>query len=412
MRRQASLIFILITVLIDVMGLGLIIPVLPKLIEELAGSADKGAQYLGWFGGVYALAQFIFAPIFGALSDRYGRRPVLLVANFGTALDYLIFAMSPFLWIMFITRVISGIFGASFTTANAYIADISKPEERARNFGMIGAVFGLGFIVGPIVGALLGQHNLRTPLYFAAALAFINGLYGLFVLPESLPKEKRSTHPIPKNPLLSLKVLTEIPLVGSLAVGNFFFNMAFQFLQTIWILYTSHRFDWSLLQTALSLTLVGLGSVLVQGGLAGRVIPKLGERRTVLFSQLIGAITFALYGLSTQGWMMYAAIIFGSLGNLGQAASQSIVTKSTPSDKQGSVQGALSALASLTGIVGPPLAGLVYGVFAGADGKAVWAGMPFFAGAVLNVLGWLITSRTFRKYKEEDPARGEPDPQA
>lgn len=403
--RTASVSFILITILINVMGLGLIIPVLPKLIEQLAGGVQAGAFYNGIFIAIYAAMQFIFAPILGVLSDRYGRRPVLLLSLAGTVLDYLVAALAQSLLLLLITRIVAGIMGASFSTANAYIADVSKPEERARNFGLIGAVFGLGFILGPALGGLLGNTDLRLPFYFAAGVAFLNLLYGYFVLPESLKPEHRNTRgrALFSNPFASFGVLTKIPLVRGMSLSVLLVNMAFSILQSIWVLYTTYRFGWNVQQTGLSLMLVGLVSTIVQGGLVRLVVERLGERRSVVLGQGVGVATFTLYGLASQGWMMYATILLGGLGQVSAPASQSLISKSISPREQGAVQGALAALVSLTGIVGPLLGNFVFGQFARPEAAPWLVGMPFFIGAVLYAAGLFNTIVTFRRVPEEAP---------
>jgi len=391
------MVFILVSVLINVMGLGLVIPVLPKLIEALAGSVQAGAYFNGIFIAVYAAMQFVFAPVLGRLSDRYGRRPVLLAASFGTALDYLIAALTPALWLLFVARLVAGILGASFSTANAYIADVSKPEDRAKNFGLIGAVFGLGFILGPGIGGVLGQIDLRLPFYFAALLAFLNGLYGWFVLPESLKPENRNLSRTSNNPFAALGILRRTPLLLGLSGSVLLINLAFQILQTVWVQYTTYRFDWSILQTSLSLVLVGITVMLVQGGLVRVVVGRLGERRSVLLGQSAGIVSFTLYGLATQGWMMYATILLGSVGNVSQPASQALISRSVSAREQGAVQGALSALVSLTGMVGPLFGGFLLGQVARPEVPSWLVGTPFFVGALLYGLGFLNTWLTFRR---------------
>ncbi len=400
MRRQASVVFILISILINVMGLGLVIPVLPKLIEQLAGGVTQGSLYNGVFIAIYAAMQFVFAPVLGALSDRYGRRPILLLALLGTAIDYLVSALTTSLWVLLIARVIAGILGASFSTANAYIADVSKPEERARNFGLIGAVFGLGFILGPAIGGLLGNAGLRFPFYFAAALALLNLLYGYFVLPESLKPENRSAKSRISNPFEALGILGKYPLVRGLSVGSVLFNLAFQILQSVWVLYCTYRFHWNIQQTGISLMLVGLTSAIVQGGLVRPIVGWLGERRAVLFGQAWSAVTFLLYGLASQGWMMYVFILIGGFGGVSGPAIQSLISKAASDKEQGTVQGALAALVSLTGIVGPLLGGFIFAFFAKPEMPSWLAGMPFLVGSVLYVLGVLNTWATFRNIPE------------
>ena len=401
--RTASMSFILISILINVMGLGLIIPVLPKLIEQLAGGVQAGAFYNGIFIAIYAAMQFVFAPILGALSDRYGRRPVLLLSLAGTVLDYLVSALAQSLWLLLLTRIVAGIMGASFSTANAYIADVSKPEERARNFGLIGAVFGLGFILGPALGGLLGNADIRLPFYFAAGIAFLNLLYGYFVLPESLKPENRnlSSRAAFSNPFASFGVLTKAPLVRGLSVSVLLVSMAFSILQSIWVLYTTYRFGWNVQQTGLSLMLVGVMSMVVQGGLVRVIVGRLGERRSVLLGQSVGAATFTLYGLATQGWMMYSTILLGGISQVSAPASQSLISKSVSPKEQGAVQGALAALVSLTGIVGPLLGNFVFGQFARPEAASWLVGTPFFIGAALYLAGFLNSLSTFRQVPEE-----------
>jgi DHA1 family tetracycline resistance protein-like MFS transporter len=400
MQRTASITFILITILINVMGLGLIIPVLPKLIEQLAGGVQAGSLYNGVFIAIYALMQFLFAPVLGALSDRYGRRPILLLALLGTVIDYLVSALTQSLGVLLIARIVAGALGASFSTANAYIADVSKPEDRAKNFGLIGAVFGLGFILGPAIGGLLGNADIRLPFYFAAGIAFLNLLYGYFILPESLKPENRNTKSKIGNPLSALSVLGRYPLVRGLSVGSVLFNTAFSILQSVWVLYTTYRFNWNIQQTGLSLMLVGITAAIVQGGLVRIIVGRLGERRSVLLGQAMGILSFSLYGLASQSWMMYATILIGSIGNISGPAIQSLISKSASEKEQGTVQGAIAALVSLTGIVGPLLGGYVFAQFA-KPGVASWlVGMPFFLGALLYALGWLNTYRTFKRIPE------------
>ncbi|HEU4743554.1 MAG TPA: TCR/Tet family MFS transporter [Meiothermus sp.] len=408
MQRQASIVFILISVLINVMGLGLVIPVLPKLIEELAGGVQAGALYNGVFIAVYAAMQFVFAPILGILSDRYGRRPVLLLSLAGTVIDYLVSAVTGSLWVLLGARIAAGILGASISTANAYIADISAPAERARNFGLIGAVFGLGFVLGPAIGGLLGNADIRLPFYFAGGLAFLNLLYGYFVLPESLRAEHRSAKKGMANPLAALAILRKTPLTSGLSVSLVLLFLAFGILQSVWVLYTTYRFHWTILETGLSLMLVGITSSLVQAGLVQLIIKRLGERRALLLGQSAGIVSFTLYGLATQGWMMYATIAIGSIGNVGGPVVQSLLSKQVSAREQGTIQGALAAIQSLTGVFGPLIGGYVFALFAKPDVAPWLVGMPFFIGAVLYFLGFLNTIWTFRRIPES-PAEVPPE---
>lgn len=412
MRRSASMTFILVVFLIDTMGLGLIIPVLPKLIKQLAGSLRTGSLYNGVFIAVYAAMQFVFAPLLGALSDRYGRRPVLLISLLGTALDYLVAALTPSLWLLLVTRIIAGMLASTFSVANAYIADVSAPEERAKHYGMVGAVFGLGFILGPALGGLLGNAGLRLPFYFAAAFALLNALYGYFVLPESLKPENRSVHkPSLGNPLAAFTVLGRIPLIRRMSLSIVLSNLAFQFLFSVWVLYTSYRFGWTTWQTGVSLMLVGVVSAISQGGLVGQVVPRVGERQAVLLGFGMGTLMFLFYGLATRGWMMYATILLGLLSNLGGPALQALISRAASEREQGAVQGALAGLASLTGVVGPVLGGFIFGQVA-QPGMALWlTGMPFFLGALLNLVALANTVATFRQLPEAAPP-SQPEPVA
>ncbi|WP_419165463.1 MFS transporter [Candidatus Palauibacter sp.] len=287
------MVFILITVFIDVLGIGIIIPILPELIKEFTGgSTALAGRWFGVLAATYAVAQFFFAPILGALSDRVGRRPVILIALFGLGIDYIVMGLAPSIGWLFAGRLIAGVMGASITTANAYIADVSEPEVRARNFGFVGVAFGLGFIFGPAIGGLLGGIDLRLPFFAAAGLALVNALYGIFVLPESLPPEKRDAFSWEKaNPAGSLLVLRSYPLVAGLAVSFVFVIMAQRGLETVWVLYTGHKFGWDELANGLSLALVGLMAVLVQGGLVQPVIKRIGERRAVLGGLVTAVIT-------------------------------------------------------------------------------------------------------------------------
>ena len=400
MSKNTSIPFILISVLINVMGLGLVIPVLPKLIETLAGGVELGARLNGLFFAVYAVMQFAFGPILGMLSDRYGRRPVLLASLVGTGVDYLIAALTQSIWVLFAARVIAGALGASLSTANAYIADISKPEERARNFGLIGATFGMGFVLGPVLGGLLGNIDLRLPFYFAAGLAFLNFLYGYFVLPESLKPENRNTQARSLNPFTALSVLRKTPILRGLSLSLSLIFVAFGILQSVWVLYTAYKFGWRPLEVGLSLFLVGLGGVIVQAGLVRPVVARLGERRALTLAQSVGLFSFTLYGLATQGWMMYATIALAALSNLGQPLIQSFLTREVSPQEQGTLQGALAGLQSLTVAVGGLLGGVLFSLVAKPDLAYGLLGLPFFAGAMLYAVAAANTARLFRSLRQ------------
>src|SRR5690554_249809 len=312
-RRQAAIPFILITILIDVLGIGLIVPILPELIIEMTGGlTSTGSSVYGIFIAVYAAMQFLFAPILGGLSDRFGRRPVLLLSLLGAGLDYLLMALAPTLWVLFLGRVIAGITGANLTVANAYIADVTEPADRAKNFGLIGAVFGIGFIVGPAMGGFLGSFDLRLPFFAAAALALVNWLYGWFILPESLKPEHRQKFSVGHlNPLRAFAVLARYPVVLGLAFTLVCTYLAQNILQSVWVLFTGFQFNWGPLQNGFSLTLLGVLTAIVQGGLIRVLLPRLGEQRAIVVGMLISTVTMLSYGLLTQEWMLYATMTVG-----------------------------------------------------------------------------------------------------
>ena len=399
-RRPAAMIFILITLFIDVLGLGLIIPILPELIKQfVGGDAALAGRYFGVIASVYALMQFFFAPVLGALSDRFGRRPVILLSLFGLGVDYLIQGFAPTIGWLFVGRVVAGIMGASFTTANAYIADVSTPETRAQNFGLVGVAFGLGFIVGPALGGVLGGISIRLPFFVAAGLALLNWLYGFFVLPESLGADNRSAFAWRNaNPFSSIAQLRAYPLVAGLAAAFVFVSLAQRGLETTWVLYTGYRFGWGETTNGLTLALVGVTAVVVQGFLIRPAIARFGERRTILFGLSVSVLTFLCYGLAYQGWMMVAIIVFGSLSGVAGPAIQGLVAGSVGAAEQGKVQGALTSLISLTSIFAPLLftAGL-FGYFTSAAAPVTLPGAPFFLGSALFAVALWVVARLFKR---------------
>ena len=394
------MIFILITVFIDMLGIGIIIPILPELIREfVGGSSALAGRWYGVLAATYAVTQFVFAPLLGALSDRVGRRPVILISLFGLGVDYLIMGFAPTLGWLFVGRLIAGVMGANVTTANAYIADVSKPENRARNFGLIGVAFGLGFIFGPAIGGLLGSIDLRLPFFASAGLALVNWLYGFFVLPESLPPEKRDVFRWRKaNPVGSLHVLRTYPLVAGLTAAFVFVILAQRGLETVWVLYTGHKFGWDERANGLSLALVGIMSAIVQGGLVQPVIKRIGERRAVLYGLVWAVVTFLGYGLATAGWMLLVFIVIGSISGVAGPAIQSLVAGSVPPEDQGKVQGGIQSLMSLTSIAAPLIftAGL-FSYFTSASAPIQLPGAPFLLGAVMYALAFWSVLRLFRR---------------
>lgn len=399
MKRPAALAFVLITLLIDVMGIGLIVPVLPALVKDLAGGQAAGAQMLGILTAVYAAMQFVFAPLLGALSDRFGRRPVLLLSVLGLGLDYLVLYFAPNLGWLFVGRLIAGVTGASMTVVNAYIADVTPPDKRAGSYGLLGATFGVGFIVGPVVGGFLGSFDLRLPFLAAAILALLNFLYGVFVLPESLPPERRNGSVGNLSPLHSLAALGRYPLVRGLAVSFILFGMANQVIFNTWVLFTEGVLGWGPAQNGAGLALVGVLAIVVQAGLVALAVRKLGERRTIVWGLLIGVVEFALLGLARTDTMFYVAIVIGSLGGVAGPALQGLISRSVDGREQGTVQGALTGLNSLVGIVGPLLATWVFAYFNGGGASVRVPGAAFFLGGLCLLLGTLLTRRALPRAK-------------
>ena len=392
--------FILVTLFIDILGIGIIVPILPVLIREfLGGNNVQAAGYYGVIISTYATMQFLCAPVLGALSDRYGRRPVILVSLFGLGIDYLIQGWAPSIGWLFLGRIIAGIMGASITTANAYIADVSTPQTRAQNFGFVGAAFGLGFIFGPVLGGLLGAISLRLPFFVAAGLALVNWLYGFFVLPESLAPEHRSTVSWRKmNPLASLRRLGTYPLVAGLAVAFLFATMAQRGLENVWILYTGFRYGWDLLTNGLTLGLVGVMAVLVQGLLIKPIVARIGERRSITLGLTVSTLAFLAYGLASQGWMVSVIIVFGALAGVALPTIQGLVAGTVLPSEQGKIHAAFTSLTSLTAIFSPLIftAGL-FSFFTSAAAPVILPGAPFFLGSLLFLVSLGLLVRLFRR---------------
>ena len=384
-KKDPAIGFIFITLLIDVLGIGLIIPVLPNLIKGfVGGDISVASQYAGWLMASYAIMQFLFSPVLGGLSDQVGRRPVILASLFGFTIDYLVLAFAPNILWLFIGRIMSGITGASFTTAQAYIADVSKPEDRAKNFGVVGAAFGVGFIIGPAIGGMLASYGDRIPFFAAAGLTLINGIYGYFVLPESLAKSNRRPFDITRaNPLGSLKNLTKYPVIAGLVGGFFCLQLAGQVHPSTWSYFTMKVFGWTPDQVGYSLAFVGLIVAIVQGGLARIIMPKLGEIR---------AISYA-----TKSWMMYAFMIPFGLGGIAGPALQSLITQQVGPNEQGELQGGLTSLQSITTIFGPLLASNLFAYFASEQAPILFPGAAFFMAAILVLIGWFIVMRSIPK---------------
>jgi len=400
-NRKAALGFIFVTLLLDVMGLGIIIPVFPKLIERLVHGNLSDASFWGSVVLVptFAVMQFIFSPIVGGLSDRYGRRPVLLFSLLGFGLDYLVMAFAPTIWWLFATRVIAGIMGASFTTATAYIADISTPEKRAQNFGMIGVAFGAGFMIGPAIGGILGKIDPKLPFIVAACVSLLNMLYGYFILPESLAKENRRKFEWKRaNPVGTLEQLGKYPVVMGLIASIICIYLAAHAVQSTWTYYTMLKFSWNEDTVGYSLAVVGLVVALVQGGLIRIVIPKLGKKRSVYIGLLIYAIGMVLFGLASQSWMMFVFILPYCLGGIAGPALQGIISSQVAPNAQGELQGGLTGLISLTSILGPMIMGGLFRYFTKADTPFYWPGAPFFMGSFLCLLSLVFAMRSLAKH--------------
>ncbi len=398
-KGQAALGFIFVTLLIDVLGFGIIIPVLPALIQHLIhGSISDAAPYAGWLAVAYASMQFLCAPLIGNLSDKYGRRPVLLTSLLGFGVDYLFLAFAPTIWWLFLGRIIAGITGASFTTASAYIADISPPEKRAANFGLVGVAFGIGFIAGPALGGLLGGINLRYPFMAAAILALCNAGYGYFVLPESLSIENRRPFSWTRaNPWGTLVQLSKYKEVIGLAFSLFLVYVAVQSVQTVWTFYTIQKFHWNSAWVGGSLAFVGLLIAGVQGGLIRVIIPKLGQQRSIWGGLLLYTTGLILFAFATKGWMMFVFLIPYCLGGIAGPALQGYMSTNVPANEQGELQGGLTSLVSVSTIVGPPLMTWAFHYFTKPTAPFQFPGAPFVIGSVLMLLSALLAIRSFKK---------------
>jgi len=404
-KRPAALAFIFVTILIDVIGLGVIIPVLPTLIEQLTGEGvSRASQYAGWLSFAYAAAQFAFAPVIGGLSDRYGRRPVLLASLLGLGVDYIFLALAPSIAWLFVGRIVAGITGASFTTATAYIADVSPPEKRAQNFGLVGAAFGLGFIIGPVLGGLFAHFGPRVPFIVAAVLSLCNFLYGFFAVPESLAVEQRRPFKWARaNAVASLVRLGQYPKILGLVVALVLLYLAGSATQSVWTFYTILKFKWDEGMIGWSLGAVGLGALIVQGGLVRVLLPKLGTARATLLGLGFYMVGFVLFAFASQGWMMFAVTAVYALGGLAGPALQGSISGQVPPNEQGELQGALTSLISATGVVGPLLMTSLFAYFTRPAAPLYFPGMPFLVGAGLTGLALLVALGPLRRLPAAAP---------
>ncbi|MDQ6477723.1 TCR/Tet family MFS transporter [Dyadobacter sp. LHD-138] len=398
-KKSPAIGFIFITLLIDVMGLGIIIPVMPKLISELVGgSLSDAARYGGWILFSYSFVQFICAPIVGGLSDQFGRRPVLLASLLGFTLDYMFLAYAPSIIWLFVGRMIAGVMGASFTTGAAYIADVSTPEKRAQNFGLIGAAFGLGFIIGPVLGGLLGQYGSRVPFLAAAGLSMLNFIYGLIILPESLKVENRRKFSWNQaNPIGALKHLQKYPVISGLIISLALLYIAMHAVQSNWSYYTMEKFHWNEKTIGYSLGAMGLLGAIVQGGLIRLIIPKLGQKRGVYVGLFLYSLGFVLFSFARETWMMFAFMVPYILGGIAGPSLQGIISTQVPANEQGQLQGALTSLMSLTSIIGPPLMSNLFYFFTKSSTPVYFPGAPMLTAAVLTLLSAYLARRSLKK---------------
>ena len=396
--RPAALAFVLVMVLLDVIALGIIIPVFPKLVEGMAGGdTARAAVVLGLFSTAWALMQLLFSPLMGALSDRFGRRPVLLISTFGLGLDYILMALAPSLAWLFLGRVISGICAATFSTATAYIADVTPPEERAQRFGMIGAAFGAGFVLGPAIGGLLGGTDPRLPFWVAGVFCLLNGLYGLIVLPESLPPERRAPfRPRTANPIGALKFLSKAPLLAGLSGVLFLFHLSHAVLPALFVLYTGYRYQWDERWVGLSLALFGVLAAVVQAGLVRIAIARLGERVTLAAGLTAGAIGMAIAGLATTSAAFLASIAVISLWGLVSPAVQSLMSRHVSPSEQGRLQGAGSSLMAFANIIAPTVFSQIFAASIAAERAQKWPGLALLLAAGLLCAALALALRVTR----------------
>ncbi|WP_425409460.1 TCR/Tet family MFS transporter [Hyphococcus sp.] len=411
---RSAFFFIFITVLLNMIGFGVIMPVMPQLIMEVTGEdVSHAAKWGGYLTVVYALMQFIMMPIIGGLSDRFGRRPVLLTSLAAYSFDFLIMALAPVIGVILVARVLAGAFAATFSTANAYIADISPPEKRAANFGLIGAAFGLGFIIGPAIGGFLGdQYGPRAPFFFVAAMGALNFMFGLFVLPETLkPENKRKFEWKRANALGSFKQFAQYPIMLPVAGVLFLSQIAHWTYPSVWAYYATEKYAWSEIAIAASLSYVGLTAAIVQGGLTRIIIPKIGERASALFAMSVTAVAYCLFAFASSGWMIYAIITFSALGGLAQPALQGIMSRTIPANAQGELQGAIAAVMSISMVIGPFVMTQLFSAFS-APGEAFelfgatllpdgapfyFPGTPFIFAMVLEIFAIAMLFLAFRQ---------------
>jgi DHA1 family tetracycline resistance protein-like MFS transporter len=404
-RRQAAMPFIMVTVLIDMVSIGLIIPVLPPLVGTFTSSPSEQAFWYGAVTIVFGIANFFGSPILGRLSDRYGRRPVLLIGFSGLALSFLVTGLATALWMLLVVRLFSGAMQANISVANAYVADITAPAERAKAFGKLGAMIGMGFILGPVIGGLLGGISLHLPFFFAAGLALCNWLYGFFVLPESLPPERRRPFVLREaNPISSLRGLVELKGVGSLVVVIALSALAQFMTHTSWVLYTSFKFGWGPTQNGWSLFAIGLMSVLVQGVFLSRLLHRFSPQRLAIMGLISSSICYVLWGAATQGWMLYAVIFVNVLGFAVSAAMQSLIANAADPTTQGRTAGAVGSLNSMMAVVAPAIGAPLLATVSHLPHGDWRIGAPFYFCAALQATSTVLALRHFRRERRRRAA--------
>lgn len=408
---RAAFVFIFITVMFDFLALGIIVPVLPNLIIFFeGGSIARAATITGYFGFAWATMQFIFSPILGAWSDRYGRRPIILISCAGLGFDYILMALAPSLAWLFLGRLISGITTSNISTAFAYVTDVTPPEGRAKKFGYLSAAFGLGFIIGPAIGGMLGNIQLRLPFWVAAGLSLANTIYGFFILPESLPQERRakSTWHM-ANPLGSLSLLRSHPELAGLAVVTILYYLAHQVLPSIWVLYADYRYGWNQRMMGFSLAAVGVGVIVVSGVLVGPFVKRFGERRSLLWGLTFGVLAFVGIALASRGWLLFASIPFLALWGIAGPAMQSLMSQRVDHSSQGKLQGAINSLRAITGMGGPLLFTQVFAVAISPRATLHIPGAPYFVAALLMLASLSLAFATARPAPQAHVTSTTPD---
>jgi DHA1 family tetracycline resistance protein-like MFS transporter len=407
---KSALLFILVTICLDSIGLGIIIPSFPTLVSETAHvPISQASQYFGWVMGAYAFMQFLFSPLIGNLSDRFGRRPILLISVLGMSLDYLVMYFAPDLWWLVIGRAVSGIFGASFTSASAYIADISTPDKRAQNFGMIGAAFGIGFVIGPAIGGLLSDFGARTPFLVAAFFSMANFIYGFIVLKESLPVENRRTFEWKRsNPFGALQQMKRFKKLKYLFLVSFLTILTTMCVHSTWNFYSMEKFGWTTKEVGISLAVVGVCFGVVQGALTGKIVAKFGQKNAAKIGLFLSIFVLIGMGLIYQGWMMYAIILPYAFTGIVDPAIRSIISGQVQSNEQGELQGIFTSLMSLAEIIGPPLFMWFYYNFkTSVPDSNIGLGTPFWVAAFIALLAFVLISWTLKGYTKSDEVKVE-----